>query len=132
MNYLLLQQVTVDVVAESGSMWIKVIARHPKALDFNSVGANQFGQKTIVDQVHDLVEAAGQNAKMFRPPRVVFFFHQGISDILASKLRAKGVEVRGQILPCQSSILDFEESSDEDEEMENDYEHCLPQNQVQR
>ena len=122
----------VDVVSDNGSTWIKVIARHPKALDFNSVGANQFGQKTIIDQVRDLVEAAGQNAKMFRPPRVVLVFHQGVSDILASKLRARGVEVRGQILPCQSSILDFDESSDEDQENDNSVEECLTQNRDER
>ena len=31
--------------------WIKVVARNPKALDQNSQGGSQFGQRTIIDQV---------------------------------------------------------------------------------
>ena len=46
-----LKKVVVDIVCEEGQSWVKVVARNPRALDLNSQGGNQFGQKSILDQV---------------------------------------------------------------------------------
>jgi hypothetical protein len=45
------RKVVVDIVCEKGHVWVKVVARNPRALALNSQGGNQFGQRSIVDQV---------------------------------------------------------------------------------
>ncbi len=115
------KKVTVDVVGDGGLVWTKVVARNPKALDLNSRGGNQFGQRSIVDQVKDFLRCAGQNTKLFRAPKVVFVFHNGVSDVLAAKLTAKGIQVAGEILPSPPDAFDSghdddESSSDEEED----------------
>ena len=51
-----IKKVVVDIVCEEGHTWVKVVARNPKALDLNSQGGNQFGQKSILDQVSSKLE----------------------------------------------------------------------------
>ncbi len=116
------KKITVDVVSEGGLVWTKVVARNPRALDLNSCGGNQFGQRSIMDQVRDFLACARHNTRMFRVPRVAFVFHNGVSDGLAKKLVSKGLEVRGQIVPSLNShlLLDSseEESGSDDDEQE--------------
>ena len=45
------KKVCVDIVCDKGLTWIKVVARNPRALDQNSQGGNQYGQRCIIDQV---------------------------------------------------------------------------------
>ncbi len=106
---------TVDVVGENGAKWIKVIARNPKALDLNSSGGNQFGQKSFMDQVSEFLACAAQNVKLFRPPTVVFVFHSGVSQRLADRIRRKGAVVEGEVVPSDNPAGYFSESSTDDE-----------------
>ena len=46
-----IKKVIVDIVCDKAKTWVKVVARNPRALDLNSQGGNQFGQKSILDQV---------------------------------------------------------------------------------
>ena len=46
-----IKKVVVDIICDKGKTWVKVVARNPRALDLNSQGGNQFGQKSILDQV---------------------------------------------------------------------------------
>lgn len=85
-------------MAENGARWIKVIARNPKALDLNSCGGNQFGQKSFMDQVSEFLDCARQNVKLFRVPTVVFVFHNGVSQRLANKIGKKGAVVEGEVI----------------------------------
>ena len=121
------KKVTVDVVGESGERWVKVVARSPKALDLNSTGGNQFGQKSFLDQVSEFAACAKQNKQLFRAPTVVFAFHNGVSQRLADKIRKKGVVVEGEIIPNEngfieespaSSSSECESDGDDDEEQE--------------
>ena len=48
-----MKKVVVDIVCDKGHSWVKVVARNPKALDLNSQGGSQFGQKCITDQVRN-------------------------------------------------------------------------------
>ena len=41
----------MDIVCEGGGTWLKVVARNPRALALNCLGGNQFGQRSILDQV---------------------------------------------------------------------------------
>ncbi len=115
------RKVTVDVVSEGGLVWTKVIARNPKALDLNSCGGNQFGQRSIMDQVRDFLSCARSNTRMFRAPRVVFVFHNGVSEALARRLEAKGLVVRGEVISTSNPhmMLDEDNSSDDSSEDED-------------
>ncbi|TRY68341.1 hypothetical protein TCAL_01406 [Tigriopus californicus] len=97
------RKVTVDIVADQGLRWIKVVARNPKSLDQNSDGAGQFGQRTLMDQVREFVRGSRQNRKLFQVPIVHFMFRHGVSDVLARQLERKGVRVSGTILPRDPS-----------------------------
>eukprot|EP00095_Tigriopus_kingsejongensis_P007623 snap_masked-scaffold995_size72343-processed-gene-0.7 protein:Tk07623 transcript:snap_masked-scaffold995_size72343-processed-gene-0.7-mRNA-1 annotation:"hypothetical protein L798_14662" len=111
------KKVSVDVVAAGGLVWIKVVARNPKALDLNSSGGGQFGQRTLMDQVREFLAAAHQNQKLFQVPRVRFIFDNGVSDRLARQLERRGVEVVGQVIECAQprSGIESEDTSDDSE-----------------
>ncbi len=96
------------------------MARNPRALDQNSRGrgSQQFGQRCILDHVKDFHACAKQNTRLFQAPEVVFVFHNGVSDSLARKLEAKGLVVKGNVIPSTQYELDQESSSDEEEDSE--------------
>ena len=123
------KKVTVDVVGENGARWVKVVARSPKALDLNSSGGNQFGQKSFLEQVSEFAACAKQNKQLFRAPTVVFAFHNGVSRRLADKIRKKGVVVEGEIIPNEDGFAEespastsSEYDSDDDDEDEEEEE----------
>ena len=49
------KKICVDIVCDKGQTWIKVVARNPIALDQNSQGGSQFGQRSFIDQVGALM-----------------------------------------------------------------------------
>ena len=106
------KKVTVDVVGENGARWVKVVARNPKALDLNSSGGHQFGQKSFLEQVSEFAACAKQNRQLFRAPAVVFAFSNGVSQRLADKIRKKGVIVEGEIIPNEGGFIEESESSE--------------------
>nr|CAD7589148.1 unnamed protein product [Timema genevievae] len=63
-----MKQIKVDIVSESGKVWIKVSARNPKALLQLSLGQGEYGQRSILDQAEDLVACASQCKHQFTPP----------------------------------------------------------------
>lgn len=60
----------IDVIAENGSQWIKVIARNPKALKDIALGCSNYGAKSVIDQAIDYVQCAEMNQCLFRAPQV--------------------------------------------------------------
>lgn len=60
----------IDVIAENGSEWIKVIARNPKALKDIALGCSNFGSKSILDHAEQYVECAKINQHLFQTPKV--------------------------------------------------------------
>lgn len=60
----------IDVIAENGSQWIKVIARNSKALKDIALGCSNYGAKSIIDHAIDYVQCAEMNQCLFRTPQV--------------------------------------------------------------
>lgn len=92
------RRICVDIVAEKGQQWIKVIARNPKALSQLSMGEGEFGQRSIVDHAVEYLECAHQHPRLFRTPKVVFHFACGIEKALADRLASLGIIVSGRRL----------------------------------
>ncbi|CAD6217136.1 GSCOCG00004688001-RA-CDS [Cotesia congregata] len=85
----------VDIVCDSGSSWVKVIARNPRALTLISQGEGEFGQKSVVDQAQAYLSCAELHPHRYKAPEVVFHFACGIENSLAVRLEELGVVVEG-------------------------------------
>jgi len=110
------KKVCVDVVCDDGNTWCKVIARNPRALQLNSKGENNFGQRNILDQAVEFLVCSQQNVIMFKQPKVVFSFSNGVSTSLAQKLSKKGVEIYGELI----DLDDIDDMDDENDETDSD------------
>lgn len=115
------KKVTVDIVCDKGMEWIKLVARNPKALDQNSQGGSQFGQRTIIDQVEELVKCSADNEVLFQPPKVKIIFASGVTRGLHRKISKMGASVGGSIVNVSEDDNsdysdDTSDQSDEDEE----------------
>jgi len=108
-----IKKVVVDIVCDKGQTWLKVVARNPRALDLNSQGGNQFGQKSIIDQVKEFVLCASQNEVLFKSPIVRFIFANGVTQSLYRRVTKKGAEAAGEIVNL--SDLESDDESDLDE-----------------
>lgn len=105
----------VDIVADDGATWIKVIARNPKALNDIAFGRSNYGAKSILDHAINYSEGANDNQFRFRNPKVnfsiifsetyryvifvsnfqiVFDFANRIDEELENSLRDLNIEVR--------------------------------------
>lgn len=62
--------IRIDIVADSGKIWIKVIARNPRALNDIAFGRSNYGAKSILDHAKQYIEAAMDNPYCFQTPRV--------------------------------------------------------------
>lgn len=63
--------IRVDIVANNGKTWIKVIARNPKALNDIALGRSNYGAKSILDHAECYIEAAKDNLQCFQTPKVL-------------------------------------------------------------
>ena len=93
----------VDIVCENGSSWVKVIARNPKALTLISCGNAEYGQKSIIDQAETYQRCAKNHPYMYKPPKIIFHFANGVEKFLAHKFNVlQGVEIEGEICETDS------------------------------
>lgn len=116
------KRVCVDVIADDGQTWIKVVARNPKALSLLSAGEGEYGQRTVTDQAREFLACASQHPYHFKVPKVAFFFASGIEIPLAISLEKLGLEVRGgrveksecpvHIETCDTDFEDLSDSAD--------------------
>lgn len=60
----------VDIVADDGYTWIKVIARNPKALNDIAFGRSNYGAKSILDHAICYSDGANNNQFRFQNPKV--------------------------------------------------------------
>ena len=60
------KKVVIDIVAEDGFQWIKVIARSPQALERLSGGDQAYGQRSLIDQASDYTLATKTNFHHFK------------------------------------------------------------------
>lgn len=102
----------IDIVADGGRTWIKVIARNPKALNDIAFGRSNYGTKSILDHAISYNEGALDNQCCFQNPKVrqlpqidlrwnnpffsqiIFDFANPIDAQLEASLSDLGIEVR--------------------------------------
>ncbi|XP_030631465.1 UPF0415 protein C7orf25 homolog [Chanos chanos] len=114
------QTLVVDVVANSGHTWVKAIGRKAEALHNIWQGRGQYGDKSVVHQAEDFLEASRQQPVQYSNPHIIFAFYNGVSSPMADRLREMGISVKGDIVAVNSvrgtEDEDREEESDEDED----------------
>lgn len=89
------KRINVDIVADNGLTWIKVIARNPKSLCQIYMGDAGYGVRSIVDQADEFLECAEVYPCLFRVPKIMFVFANGIDNHIAFDLESLGVIVKG-------------------------------------
>ncbi|XP_078396284.1 UPF0415 protein C7orf25 homolog isoform X1 [Cetorhinus maximus] len=125
------QSLVVDVVANGGLTWVKAIGRKAEALHSIWVGRGQYGDKSIVEQAEDYLEASKQQLVQYSNPHIVFAFYNGISSPMAERLKEMGLSVRGDIVAV-NSVIDFVEEADNSADSDEDLEEPLQVTKVDR
>ncbi|XP_016989212.1 UPF0415 protein C7orf25 homolog [Drosophila rhopaloa] len=82
----------VDIVANNGLKWVKVIARNSKSVEDAARGCVSIGARSVLDQAEDYLEASELSFCMFQRPRIVFYFSNKIEDSLHEELLEMGVQ----------------------------------------
>ncbi|KAE8290450.1 UPF0415 protein C7orf25-like protein [Larimichthys crocea] len=103
----------VDVVANGGHTWVKAVGRKAEALHNIWLGRGQYGDKSIIGQAEDFLQASRQQPVQYRHPHIVFAFYNGVSCPMADRLRDMGVSVRGDIVAVNTVVV--EEGGDEED-----------------
>lgn len=101
----------VDVVANGGMTWVKAVGRKAEALHNIWQGRGQYGDKSIIRQAEDFLQASRELPVHYQPPLVVFAFYNGVSAPMADRLRDMGVSVRGDIVAVSSVEEEEEEGA---------------------
>lgn len=60
----------VDIVANNGLKWVKVIARNSKSVEDAVRGCVSMGARSVLDQAEDYLEASSLHFCMFQKPKV--------------------------------------------------------------
>lgn len=108
------QSLVVDVVANGGHTWVKAIGRKAEALHNIWQGRGQYGDKSIVSQAEDFIQASCQQPVQYSNPHIIFAFYNGVSSPMADRLRDMGISVRGDIVAVNSMVVDVGGSDEED------------------
>ncbi|XP_063076379.1 UPF0415 protein C7orf25 homolog [Engraulis encrasicolus] len=98
------QTLVVDVVANNGHTWVKAIGRKAEALHNIWQGRGQYGDKSVVCQAEDFLEASRQQPVQYSNPHIIFAFYNGVSSPMADRLREMGISVRGDIVAVNTVI----------------------------
>lgn len=61
----------VDIVANNGLKWVKVIARNSKSVEDAARGCVSIGARSVIDQGEDYLEASELSFCMFQRPKVM-------------------------------------------------------------
>ncbi|KAG7219152.1 hypothetical protein INR49_006311 [Caranx melampygus] len=114
------QTLVVDVVANGGHTWVKAVGRKAEALHNIWQGRGQYGDKSIIRQAEDFLQASHQQPVLYRHPHIVFAFYNGVSSPMADCLRDMGVSVRGDIVAVNAVVTDEGSDGEEEEEAAED------------
>ncbi|XP_066543239.1 UPF0415 protein C7orf25 homolog [Amia ocellicauda] len=122
------QTLVVDVVANAGHTWVKAIGRKAEALHNIWQGRGQYGDKSIVKQAENFLQASRQQPVQYSNPHIIFAFYNGVSSPMADRLKEMGISVRGDIVAVNSvqateegeDLLIDSCSEDDDEEDETE------------
>lgn len=107
------QTLVVDVVANGGHSWVKAVGRKAEALHNIWQGRGQYGDKSIIRQAEDFLQASRQQPLEYRHPTVIFAFYNGVSCPMAQHLEGMGVCVRGDIVAVNTFVSEEEELEEE-------------------
>ncbi|XP_076799788.1 UPF0415 protein C7orf25 homolog [Clavelina lepadiformis] len=105
------QSICVDIVACKGHVWVKVIAKRPKALFASCKGQGQFGERTLMDIANDYIAMAKQHPVNYQIPQIVFHFANGVPGQLVVELNKLGILVDGCV---DGSFQDSDDSSNDE------------------
>ncbi|KAB7502970.1 hypothetical protein Anas_07861 [Armadillidium nasatum] len=117
------EKLIIDVVGDNNCKWYKVILRNPKALHQLHIFGGRNGVRPLDKVAEDILQAAKANPVFFVPPKVCFYFVNGVSEKLAKSLRLLGVEVCGQIKTAEELGIagyDTNNSSGDEESSETE------------
>ncbi|KAB5535459.1 hypothetical protein PHYPO_G00117890 [Pangasianodon hypophthalmus] len=109
------QTLVVDVVANGGHTWVKAIGRKAEALHNIWQGRGQYGDKSVIRQAEDYLEASRQQPIQYSNPHIIFAFYNGVSSPMADRLKEMGISVKGDIVAV-NTVVGSDEDEDEDEE----------------
>uniref|UniRef100_A0A8C5MI20 Uncharacterized protein n=1 Tax=Leptobrachium leishanense TaxID=445787 RepID=A0A8C5MI20_9ANUR len=121
------QTLVVDVVANTGHTWVKAIGRKAEALHKIWLGWGQYGDKSIIKQAEDYVEASRQQPVQYSSPHIIFE-KEVVSSPMAEKLKEMCISVRGDIVAVntlQEDLLEdnFASGSESDEDSSDELQH---------
>ncbi|XP_026857063.1 UPF0415 protein C7orf25 homolog [Electrophorus electricus] len=116
------QTLVVDVVANDGHTWVKAIGRKAEALHNIWQGRGQYGDKSVIRQAEDFLEASRQQPVQYSNPHIIFAFYNGVSSPMADRLKEMGISVRGDIVAVNTVAGGGEddERAEEDDEDEGE------------
>uniref|UniRef100_A0A3P8ZK32 DUF1308 domain-containing protein n=1 Tax=Esox lucius TaxID=8010 RepID=A0A3P8ZK32_ESOLU len=112
------QTLVVDVVANGGHTWVKAIGRKAEALHNIWQGRGQYGDKSVVEQAEDFLQASRQQPVQYSNPHIIFAFYNGVSSPMADRLGEMGISVRGDIVAVNS--VNAEEDEEQGGKVEED------------
>ncbi|XP_048366769.1 UPF0415 protein C7orf25 homolog isoform X2 [Sphaerodactylus townsendi] len=126
------QSLVVDVVANNGHTWVKAVGRKAEALHNIWLGRGQYGDKSIIEQAEDFLQASRQQPVQYSNPHIIFAFYNGVSYPLAERLKEMGVSVRGDIVAMnvlmEPADRDLQLSSGESDEENGKHLHVAKVN----
>ena len=105
--------ICVDIVANGGRLWVKVVARNAAALHVAWSGQGQYGERNLMNAAKDYVRIACSHPVDYQTPKVVFYFTNGVPIGLSKELSDIGVLVDGELVDCT-----FNDSSSEENDVE--------------
>lgn len=86
-------RIVVDVVAGHGSVWYKVVARNPQALLVSSLGNGEYGRRTILDQLQEMVECSENHPHLYHAPSVKLWATLPVCNSLRNIVESVGAEI---------------------------------------
>ncbi|XP_052090868.1 UPF0415 protein C7orf25 homolog [Mytilus californianus] len=101
----------VDIVAQDGRIWVKVIARKAQALHLIWAGRGQYGDRDIVRQAEDYLKCAAEHTINFIIPEIHYAFYNEVTDVMATALEDIGVKVWGKRIPVSTDVQHLVENS---------------------
>lgn len=126
------QTLVVDVVANGGHTWVKAIGRKAEALHNIWLGRGQYGDKSIIEQAEDFLQASHQQPVQYSNPHIVFAFYNSVSSPMAEKLKDMGISVRGDIVAVNSLLNHPEELQLSESESDEEGQELLQVTRVDR
>lgn len=114
------QTLVVDVVANGGHTWVKAVGRKAEALHNIWQGRGHYGDKSIIRQAEDFLQASSQQPVQYRHPVIVFAFYNGVSCPMANCLKDMGISIRGDIVAVNTVTTEDEGGEGEEEDAEEE------------